>query len=510
MRTDHHPNSSLNTQYRLGVDVGGTNTDICIVNEQTGEIIVHKLPSTIRDQSIAIETGIKELAQQEGFNFSEITYFCQGTTVATNAILEQKGAKITLITTKGFRDLLEIGRQQRPSLFDLQADKPPPLVTRDRRYEVKERIDTQGNILHHLDTQEVRNLLDSLKNQQVEGFAVAFLQSYLNPVHEKQVKTLIKDYFPDTFISISHEISGQFREYERLLATVINSYIGPIMETYLTNFGTKLEQLGIPKFYVNQSNGGIISVKEATKFPIHTALSGPAAGVIGAKYIAENKGINKIISIDIGGTSSDISLIEEGDLSISKDRRLGGYPVRTPALDIHTIGAGGGSVAWIDSGGILKVGPHSAGADPGPACYGKGGSKATITDARVVLGHLNPKFLLGGRLPISYDKAEAAIQKLANKLNISVNETAQGILLVVTSNLVRAIKNVSVAKGHNPEEFTLVPFGGAGPLHAAELMEELGIKKALIPKNPGITAAFGLLVENFRKDFVQTRVIDLD
>ncbi|MFQ6126026.1 MAG: hydantoinase/oxoprolinase family protein [Candidatus Heimdallarchaeota archaeon] len=503
-RSITHPNN----RFRLGIDVGGTNTDFCAVNEETGEVFVYKLPTLVEDQSIAIEQGTQEMAQQEGFNLSEISYFCQGTTIATNAILEQKGAHIALITTKGFRDLLEIGRQKRLSLFNLQADKKPPLVSRDMRYEVAERIDCHGNIIRSLDTQVVNKVLDFLQTKHVEGLAVAFLNSYVNPRHEQQVKELIKETFPETFVSVSHEVSGQFREYERLLATVLNSYIGPIMQTYLTNFGTKLAQLGINRFYVNQSNGGIISVSEASKFPIHTALSGPAAGVVGAKYIAETKGYQRVISIDIGGTSADISLIREGELTISKDREIGGYPIRTPALDITTIGAGGGSIAWQDAGGVLKVGPQSAGANPGPACYGIGGEAATITDARVVLGHLNPKFLLGGRLPIFYDKAEAVIQKLAEKFNMNVHDTALGILLVVTSNLVRAIKNVTIAKGHNPEEFILIPFGGAGPLHAAELMMELGISTALIPRNPGITAAFGLLVEDFRKDFVHTKVLE--
>lgn len=356
----------------------------------------------------------------------------------------------------------------------------------------------------------MKSLLKKIKQKGINAISVVFLNSYINSEHEQKVKSLAKEILPDAFISVSSEVSGQFREYERLCATVINSYVGPSMKKYLNNLKNSLGEMGIEKIYINHSNGGIMSVKEAVDFPIKTALSGPAAGVVGAKFLADLKKYPSVITLDIGGTSADVSIIRGKELSISKDREISGYPIRIPALDIVTIGAGGGSIAWVDSGGILKVGPQSAGADPGPACYDLGGSEATVTDARVVLGHLNQKELLNGRLPISYDKSVEAIKKIANKLNMGLKETAQGIILVANSNLVRAIKKVTIERGYNPENFVLVAFGGAGPLHAAELMRELNISKVLIPKNPGLLAAYGLLTEDIKKDFIKTRVMNLD
>jgi N-methylhydantoinase A len=501
---------SVNSKFRMGVDVGGTNTDFCIFNINSGELEVYKLPSTLQDQSIAIENGIMQMIDRKGFKTENIETFIHGTTVATNAILENRGARIALITTKGFKDLSEIGRQKRPDLYDLQVDKNPSLISRDIRFEIHERIDHEGKVIQKPDRKEIKSLLEMIKKKQIEGFAIMFLNSYLNSEHEHLVEEMVSEAFPDTYISVSSKVSGQFREYERLMATILNSFVGPEMKNYLHRFQKRLSEMKIKKFYVNQSNGGLISFKEAIEYPINTALSGPAAGVVGAKFLADLKKYKAIISIDIGGTSADISLIQSGELAISKDREIGGYPIRIPALDISTIGAGGGSIAWVDNGGALKVGPKSAGAEPGPACYNRGGNEATITDARVVLGHLNPEALLLGRLPISFDKAVEVVDKTAQKVGMGLHETAHGILEVANSNLVRAIRKITIEKGFNPEEFTLLPFGGAGPLHASELAKELNLSRILIPKNPGILAAFGLLTEDFRKDFTKTKLIDLD
>ena len=378
------------------------------------------------------------------------------------------------------------------------------------RYEIKERIDYQGQVVEELDFEEIMTLLHELEEKKIESIAVVFLNSFVNMKNEEKIKQLIKRKMPNIFMSISSEVSNQFREYERLCAVVINSYVGPKMKQYLNNMEHVLGEMGIKKIYINHSNGGVMSVKEASKFPVKTALSGPAAGVIGAKSLTELINYSHVITVDVGGTSTDISLIINGESSVTKDREISGYPVRIPSLDITTIGAGGGSIAWVDSGGILKVGPQSAGADPGPACYGIGGIEATITDARVVLGHLNQKVLLGGRLPIYYENSIKVIRKIADKINMNLYETAEGIILVNNSSVIRGIRKVMVERGYDSGKFNLIAFGGAGPLCAAELMKELNISKVIIPRVPGLLAAYGLLVENIKKDFIRTKVIDLN
>lgn len=495
---------------RIGVDVGGTNTDICAIDEETGELLVYKLPSSLYDQSDAVVKGVKILADENGFEGQDVSRFMHGTTVATNAILEGRGAKTALITTKGFRDLLEIGRQKRPDLYDLQADKIRTLVTRDLRYEINERMNYKGEILSELSEDEILKIVEELKDAGAEAIAIMFLNAYLNPVNENRLKTIIAEKLPDTFLTVSSDLSRQFREYERLCGTVLNSFVGPEVKKYMRNLKSTLESIGIRNTYINHSNGGLMSIDESMEFPVKTALSGPAAGVVGAQFITDMIDEKDLITVDIGGTSTDISLVVNGKFTASDEKTISGYPVRIPSIDISTIGAGGGSIGWIDSGGILKVGPQSAGANPGPACYMLGGENATITDARVVLGHLNNETLLAGRLPIDSDLSFKAVQKLADKIGMDVYETAKGIVSVSNANIIREIKNVTVEKGYNPSEFCLVPFGGSGPLHAAELIEELMIEKSLIPKAPGLLAAYGLLTEDMRRDFVQTHVMNCE
>ncbi len=495
---------------RIGVDVGGTNTDICAIDEATGELMVYKLPSSLKDQSQAVVGGVKKIVEKYGLVYEEVDRFIHGTTVATNAILETRGARTALVTTKGFRDLLEIGRQKRPDLYDLQADKAPVLVPRNLRFELSERMNYRGKILDELKDEELLELVGRLKESHAEAVAVLFLNAYLNPENEARVKAVIEKHLPGIYISTSSEISNQFREFERLCGTVLNSFVGPEVKKYLDNLKHTLEQIGIKKVYINHSNGGLMSIKEASAYPIKTGLSGPAAGVIGVQYLMALIGVKNVITIDVGGTSTDISMIVDGIIESSKDKNISGYPVRIPSIDISTIGAGGGSIAWVDSGGILKVGPQSAGAEPGPACYNRGGEKAAITDARVVLGHLNNKELLNGQLPIDASLSFQAVETLSKKIGMNVEETARGIITVGNSNIVKEIKNVTVEKGYNPTDFALVAFGGAGPLHAAELMEELNMPMAIIPKAPGLLAAYGLLTEDMRRDFVQTNVMDLN
>ena len=495
---------------RIGVDVGGTNTDICAIDEATGELMVYKLPSSLKDQSQAVVGGVRKIVEKYGLDYEDVDRFIHGTTVATNAILESRGARTALITTKGFRDLLEIGRQKRPDLYDLQMDKAPVLIPRDLRFELTERMNYKGEILEALSDEEILALIEKLKEKKAEAVAVLFLNAYLNPENESRVKALIEQHLPGIYISTSSEISNQFREFERLCGTVLNSFVGPEVKKYLDNLRNTLEQIGIKKVYINHSNGGLMSIREAAAYPIKTGLSGPAAGVIGVQYLMNLIGVKNVITIDVGGTSTDISMIVDGNIESSKDKNISGYPVRIPSIDISTIGAGGGSIAWIDSGGILKVGPQSAGAEPGPACYARGGTEAAITDARVVLGHLNNKELLSGQLPIDSSLSFQAVEKLAGKIGMNVEETARGIITVGNSNIVKEIKNVTVEKGYNPSDFALVAFGGAGPLHAAELIEELNMSTAIIPKAPGLLAAYGLLTEDMRRDFVQTTVMDLN
>ena len=494
---------------RIGVDVGGTNTDICAIDEKSGELMVYKLPSSLHDQSAAVVEGVKVIAEQYGFVGEDVSRFMHGTTVATNAILEGRGAKTALITTGGFRDLLEIGRQKRPDLYDIQADKPRTLVTRDLRFEVGERLNYKGEVVREIDEAEVERIVEEIKEKGAEAVAVMLLNAYLNPENEQRVKALLEERYPEVFLTISSDLSKQFREYERLCGTVLNSFVGPEVKKYMNNLKKTLESIGIHSTYINHSNGGLMSIDESMKFPVKTALSGPAAGVVGAQYISDLINEKDLITVDIGGTSTDISLVVDGRFEASDEKTISGYPVRIPSIDISTIGAGGGSIGWIDSGGILKVGPQSAGANPGPACYNLGGKEATITDARVVLGHLNQENLLAGRLPIEAENSRRAVGALAEKIDMELLETARGIISVSNSNIVKEIKNVTVAKGYNPSEFCLVAFGGSGPLHAAELMEEMSIQKALIPKTPGLLAAYGLLTENMRRDFVQTYVMDI-
>ena len=495
----------------IGVDVGGTFTDLALWDGERGALAVFKLPSVPHDPALGILDGLRTLAAREDVRPETLTFVAHGTTVATNALLEGKGARTGLVTTRGFRDLLEIARQKRPHLYDLQADKPAPLVERVLRREVRERLAWDGSVIEPLSLDDVDKALDALRAEDVEALAVCFLYSFVDPAHERLVEAEIRSRCPGVFVSLSADVSPEFREYERLSTTVINAYLGPLVGRYLQRFGAEVERLGIrhPP-YVNQSNGGIISVAAASAQPVRTLLSGPSAGVMGAAWVSAAAGVPSIITFDMGGTSTDVARVEDGRPVIGAQRTIAGYPVRIPSLEIETVGAGGGSIAWVDSGGALRVGPQSAGAHPGPACYGRGGTAPTVTDANVVLGRLSATGLLDGRMTVRRELAQEAIAGLAAQLGTSPVDAARGIVSVVQTNMLGAIRIVSVRKGYDPRGYTLVAFGGAGPLHAATLARDLGIARVLVPPAPGILCALGLLVAPRRLDLVQTRVALLE
>ncbi len=498
--------------YRIGIDVGGTFTDVTLLNSETGRYYTYKLSSTLQDQSLAIANGTKETLELYGVPVSEIEYFGHGTTVATNMIIERKGAKTALITTKGFRDLLEIGRQTRPSLYNIMEDKPETLVKRSLRKEISERVTAKGDILRDVDRNEVRAVLKELKEQGVESIAVCFLFSFLNSRNEKIVEECIKEVWPEAYYSVSSTILPEFREFERLSTTVINSYLGPRMKMYIHNLRQRIKEVGVTvEPYITQSNGGVMSISSTIQTPVQTALSGPSAGVMGAVYIAEAAGFKDIITYDMGGTSTDVSLVKDGIAEYTTKRKVCGLPSGVPMIDVHAVGAGGGSIAQIDNAGALKVGPESAGANPGPAAYGLGNENPVVTDANLVLGRINPHYVLGGRLKIDAELSKKAVKaKIADPMGIGTEEAALGIVKVVNSNMARAIRVITVEKGHNPSDFTLVAYGGAGPLHAVHLAQEMGIRTVLIPPAPGALCALGLLTADIKKSYVRTAIASYD
>jgi N-methylhydantoinase A len=496
--------------WRIGVDSGGTFTDICLFDESSGRIAIWKVSSTPADPSNAAAQGVGEALAQIAAQASDVSYFGHGTTVATNALIQHRGAPTGLITSDGFRDLLEIGRQKRPDLYDLQADKPPLLVERRLRLEVPERLRHDGRVETVLDQTAVRNAVRVLRDADVKAISVCFLYSFLDPTHEAAARRIVTDEFPEAFVCASHEVAPEFREYERLSTTVVNAYLGPIMAFYIRGVADRLAALGVTATpYLTQSNGGVIDFDTAARLPVRTVLSGPSTGVVGAQVTARLAGAHDIITFDMGGTSTDVALMQGGETRLAREAVVHGYPIKAPMLDIHTVGAGGGSIAFVDTGGLLKVGPRSAGADPGPACYDRGNDEPTVTDANIVLQTLNPTHLLGGRMKVRRDLAKAAIDRLATSLSMDALATAQGIIAVVTANMARAIRVISVQRGHDPRDYTLVAFGGAGPLHAARLAAELDIRRVLVPRNPGILCAMGLLLADLRADFAVTRLLAL-
>ena len=492
--------------YRLGVDVGGTFTDLVLYNVETDRLEFAKTPSTPNDEARGVTGGIQDLAGGLGISAEDINFVIHGTTVATNALLERKGARTALIVTAGFRDVLQIGRQDRPHLYDWRMRRPEPLVPRHLRFEVRERVLYTGEVLEPLHQEDVQAIIHQLRKAEVEVVAVCLLHSYVDPRHERVVGKALREALPDLTVSLSCDVVPEFKEYERMSTTAINGYVAPLMGRYLPGLRRSMTELGIDSdLHIMKSNGGTMGADAATERPVHTILSGPAAGVIGSVAIASQAGESNTISVDMGGTSFDVSLCHRGEVRRTQDSEIDRMPVRVQMVDIHTLGAGGGSIAWTDPGGALRVGPQSAGADPGPACYGRGGTEATVTDANLVLGRLNLEGFLGGRLTLDLDRARSAVQdRVARPLGLGLEEAAEGIVRVVNAGMIKGIRVVSVSKGYDPREFCLVTFGGAGPVHAAELAAELEIPRVLVPIAPGVTSALGLLMADLRNDLVRT------
>jgi N-methylhydantoinase A len=486
------------TRTVVGIDVGGTFTDIAILRD--GQFHVHKLPSTPGDPSQGVKQGVAETGVTDAD-------FVHGSTVATNALLEGKGGRTALITTLGFEDVLEIGRQSRSELYNLDLDRAPALAPWELRFGLPERVDYTGAILEDLPAEAIATLISLLQEAKVDGIAVSFLFSFLNPLHEERLLEALQAMPNPPFISISSRVIPEFREYERTSTVVVNSYVGPIMAQYLGELEKSLGQ----GLRVMQSSGGSITARMASEQPVRTILSGPAGGVVGAFYTGVQAGYPDIITLDMGGTSTDVSLCP-GRIKETTAATLGGYPISVPMIEIHTVGAGGGSIARFDSGGALVVGPQSAGADPGPACYGKG-DQITVTDANLILGRLQPEHFLGGRMTLDRQRSEEMIAGLADQVGASPAETALGIIRVVNANMERAIRAISLERGYDPRQFTMVPFGGAGPMHSCELAQELGIPRVMLPTHPGILSALGVAIADIIKDYSRTvmlRGADID
>ena len=503
---------------RIGIDVGGTFTDIVLIDDRKGKtrsgqgrrIHYTKVLTTPQNPALGVLNGIDKILRLTGASMADLDYMVHGhgTTIGTNALIERKGARAGLITTAGFRDVLEIARVERPDegLYDILVDTPEPLIPRYLRTEVEERVGAHGEVVKPLDEASVVRAVSYLKDQRVETIAVSLLFAFLNPSHEARVKEICRQVYPEALVSLSSEICPEFREFERTSTTVINAYLQPIVERYVRNLIALLaEKYGPVEVRIMQASGGAMSAETARDHAVNIVNSGPAGGAVAGAFIGQLVGDDHVMTVDMGGTSFDIGLIIGGVPRVSSEGQFEGYPVKIPAVDVHAIGAGGGSIAWIDRGGALNVGPQSAAADPGPACYGLGGDQPTVTDANLVLGRLNPEYFLGGEMKLYPEQARAAVDIcIARPLGLSTEEAAYGIARVVNANMVKGMAGSSIQKGFDPREFTLIAFGGAGPLHACELAKEIGMQKVVIPLYPGALSAFGLVTSDIRHDYVQT------
>jgi len=480
---------------QIGVDIGGTFTDIVALHDD-GKLFLTKVPTTPHNLLQGIAAALQRVLALAGADPGAVRRFIHGTTVATNAVLEQKGAVTGVLMTEGFEDVLELGRQKRSRMYDLDMDVETPtfLAPRRRRVGIRERVDARGQVLTLLDEDQVRAAVTRLRDDGVQAIAVCYLFSFLNPQHEQRTRELVREVAPELTVSLSSTVDPRFREYERLCVTAFDAYLAPVVSRYLAGLADTLQALGVPAVpQIMRSCGGIVSAALAAQQPVTLFLSGPAGGVVGAQCAAEQSGISDFISLDMGGTSNDVSVVQGGRPLIASEGRIGRFPVRTPMVDCNSIGAGGGSLAWLDAACGLRVGPMSAGAEPGPACYGRGGYQPTVTDASVLLGYLNPESFAGGSLWLDVSAAEAAVARLADQLDLSVTATAAGIHQVVNARMADQIRLMTIQRGYDPRQFTLVLLGGAGPVHGVALAEELGIREILVPQAPGVLSAFGLL-----------------
>lgn len=511
-------NGQAASRYRVGADIGGTFTDIVVVAPD-GSFATRKVLSTVDDYSRGIADGLRALLQNLAVAPFAVGEIVHGTTIATNAILENKGGLTALVTTEGFRDVLELRRLRTPQLYDRFYEPPRPIVERRLRLEVSERIGASGEVVVPLDEATVEAAIDRIEREGTEAVAVSLLHSYRNPEHERRVGEMIRRRLPKIYLSLSVDVLPEIREYERTSTTVINAYVGPVVKAYLDSLETRLDESGVTgELLVMQSKGGVMSATAAAEKPSHIVESGPAAGVIAAHETGTRAGVRDLISFDMGGTTAKASIIEDGQLArtteyevgagISLSARLvkgGGHALKLPVLDIAEVGAGGGSIVWIDRGGALKVGPRSAGSMPGPVCHDTGGTEPTITDANVVLGYLNPEALAGGAVPIRADLAEAVLATdVATPLGLPLLEAAYGVFTVANVTMIRAIKAVSTYRGRDPRDFVLLAFGGGGPIHAAGIAKQLGMGRVLIPPAPGVFSANGLLAARLERHFVRT------
>jgi N-methylhydantoinase A len=498
---------------RVAADIGGTFTDLIYLDQTTGELGLTKASTTPRNFAI----GVRDALEKSGLDAAEAAFFVHGSTIIINALTERKGVKTGLITTHGFRDVLEITRANRPDIYNMVYTKPKPFVPRYLRLEVRERVNYRGEELEPLNEDDVRRAAEVLKAEGAEAVAVCFLHSYANPDHEARCGRLLRELLPRVPVTLSHDITQEWREYERTNTAVLNAYVQPIAVHYLKALERDLRDRGMGAVaHIMQSNGGIATFDVARRAPIRTCESGPVAGVIGAAVVGRLLGEPNVISLDIGGTTVKSSLLEKGaprittDYKIEHRRDWAGYPIKVPTVDIVEIGAGGGSIAWIDSAGSLRVGPVSAGAVPGPACYGAGGDSPTVTDANLVIGRINPDYFLGGEIRVSMEKARQSMRGIADFYSMSIEEAAMGVVRLADADMINALKLVSVRRGHDPREFTLVAFGGGGSMHAAALGRELRVKRIVIPTTPAVFSAWGMLMTDLRNDYIRTSVVRTD
>ena len=494
--------------YALAIDVGGTFTDVVLLNLSTGELRLHKTPSTPDDPSRGFIAGISRILDANGVAYSQIRRIFHGTTIATNAVLEGKGTPVGVLVSEGFKYVLEIGRHSMDRMANPHVwVKPERPVPPERVLEIPERTAFDGAIVTALDEDAVRSATARFRSEGIASIAVSLTHSYANPAHERRTRELVMEGLPNAHLSLSSEVLPVFREYERTITTVLNAYVMPRVSGYVENLDRELRELGAEApLLIMKSNGGVIGADTAIRQPVYTALSGPAAGVMSAIDVAGNTGVEDCISFDMGGTSTDVSLVSRRTPTITLNGKLGDWPVQLPMLDIATIGAGGGSIAWLTAAGNLNVGPRSAGAAPGPVCYGMGGSEPTVTDANLVLGRIDDT-IAGGALTLDVEAATAALQeKIASPLGLDLHRAAHGILQIVNNNMMGAIRNVSVERGHDPRHFALVAFGGAGPMHSISVARLLDMATVIAPPSPGVASAYGLLVSDFKNDYARTAI----
>ncbi len=509
--------------WRIGVDIGGTFTDVALVDDDSGSIGVAKALTTPGDFAKGVLDALGGALRRYGVTPSQVGLLVHATTVVTNAILEEKGARAALVTTRGFRDVLELRRSSRRDLYDLFQDPPSVLVPRRRRLEITERIGADGNVVTPLDENEIDSLIAEIKATNAEAIAVSLLFSFLNPGHEQKLGKRLRSAFPNMPVYLSSEVLPEIREFERTSTTAVCAYVGPILASYLARLGEATRGIGLPPLYVMGSNGGVFEAAEGVAMPAMAVESGPAAGVVGAALIARQTGRPDLISFDMGGTTAKASLIRGGQYETTPEYEVGGgasstkfmngsgHPIRVPVIDLAEVSAGGGSIAWVDRAGALRVGPRSAGAEPGPVCYGRGGTEPTVTDCNLMLGYLGRQSLLAGDMSIDHEAAERAItEKLAKPLGVDARSAAAAVIDVVNHAMAEALKIVSVQRGHDPRDFSLIAFGGAGPLHAAALADELGMAEVVCPPIPGAFSALGLVGTDLRRDYVRTVYVTTD